>query len=428
MRRLPAMPRLIASAIGLFITITASHAQPKIQYIPPIPGGDRVLATSVSADGEFVVGYCRDSVGVTRAFRWRVGTATAEDLGIPEGALGSYALACNSEGSIVVGGCMFPEGDRSFRWSAAAGIEDLGAGPENPNPILLGVSDDGSTMIADNFLWTAESGFQPLATPPGASRPLARAITPDGSTIVGECTVYFKDPPPLLAVRAVAWSRDGSVRYLDPDDVSREFNSTAAAITDDAAWIFGQFEQEPAVQLTKPCRWNSDGDFESLGSNFDRYFVDGLKNDGSVAYYAERVDRTLVLWFENYGFRRLESYASALGLNTTGYALTQSLPRVARHMSADGSTIVGGGAGPNWIINDLAPNVAPPDPCFGDANGDNVVNFQDMTFVLNMWGADYSPNTGPGDANFDGVVDFNDITQVVATWNYTCFAPPVPIR
>ncbi len=63
--------------------------------------------------------------------------------------------------------------------------------------------------------------------------------------------------------------------------------------------------------------------------------------------------------------------------------------------------------------------VAPP-PCPGDANGDSIVNFADITSVLGNWGNDYSPATGPGDADHNGVVNFGDITSVLGNWGMSC--------
>lgn len=64
-----------------------------------------------------------------------------------------------------------------------------------------------------------------------------------------------------------------------------------------------------------------------------------------------------------------------------------------------------------------------PDVCSapvlnGDANGDGIVNFSDITAVLanfNQTGPPYRP----GDANGDGVVNFADITAVLANFNAT---------
>lgn len=58
--------------------------------------------------------------------------------------------------------------------------------------------------------------------------------------------------------------------------------------------------------------------------------------------------------------------------------------------------------------------------CNGDANGDLVVNFADVTTVLGNWNADYLPGTGPGDANGDSIVNFADVTSILASWNSVC--------
>lgn len=64
--------------------------------------------------------------------------------------------------------------------------------------------------------------------------------------------------------------------------------------------------------------------------------------------------------------------------------------------------------------------VAPPGPCAGDADGNNVVNFTDVTSVLANFGADYSPGTGAGDANHNGPVNFSDVTAVLANFGSDC--------
>lgn len=68
----------------------------------------------------------------------------------------------------------------------------------------------------------------------------------------------------------------------------------------------------------------------------------------------------------------------------------------------------------------LLESVPPVVPCAGDANGDGVVEFSDITSVLENWARDYSPSTGPGDADRDGSVDFADITKVLENWGIVC--------
>jgi hypothetical protein len=55
-------------------------------------------------------------------------------------------------------------------------------------------------------------------------------------------------------------------------------------------------------------------------------------------------------------------------------------------------------------------------PCPGDANGDRVVSFADISSVLIFWGL----SGAEGDANSDGVVNFADITKVLENWGLTC--------
>jgi hypothetical protein len=65
--------------------------------------------------------------------------------------------------------------------------------------------------------------------------------------------------------------------------------------------------------------------------------------------------------------------------------------------------------------------VAPPPFCQGDANGDRLINFADITAVLANFGATYTPGSrGQGDSNNDGSVNFVDVTAVLASYGVTC--------
>ncbi len=57
-------------------------------------------------------------------------------------------------------------------------------------------------------------------------------------------------------------------------------------------------------------------------------------------------------------------------------------------------------------------------PTPGDANGDEMVDFDDISAVIANWAAMYGafPFTGPGDANADGIVNFDDISAVIASF------------
>lgn len=62
--------------------------------------------------------------------------------------------------------------------------------------------------------------------------------------------------------------------------------------------------------------------------------------------------------------------------------------------------------------------VDPDARCFGDANGDGVVDFTDLNAVLAQFGA-----AGPGlvgDLNADGMVNFTDLNEVLSTFGDMC--------
>jgi hypothetical protein len=55
----------------------------------------------------------------------------------------------------------------------------------------------------------------------------------------------------------------------------------------------------------------------------------------------------------------------------------------------------------------------PPVGCDGDANSDNIVDVNDISYVLFRLGNSGPPGTVDGDANGDGIVDVNDISYVL---------------
>lgn len=67
------------------------------------------------------------------------------------------------------------------------------------------------------------------------------------------------------------------------------------------------------------------------------------------------------------------------------------------------------------------PQVPPPPPpaCPGDADGDGVAAFTDVTSVLVNWGASGPPPLA-GDADGDGVVAFADVTAVLVNFGAMC--------
>lgn len=145
---------------------------------------DYVTARSTSSDGSVVVGWSGNT-----AFRW---TADQGMVGLPGPALAS---AVSADGAYAVGyfGVV--------RWNRIGDLDQLGSGSSIPNSI----SADGSTIVGYDlsrskaFMWTQESSFVflqdrlvALGTNLEGWSNLSAAydVSADGSTIVGVGTYY----------------------------------------------------------------------------------------------------------------------------------------------------------------------------------------------------------------------------------------------
>lgn len=82
-----------------------------------------------------------------------------------------------------------------------------------------------------------------------------------------------------------------------------------------------------------------------------------------------------------------------------------------------GIYILGGNAsGSNAFVLKIVG--ASADPCPGDANGDDIVNFADLNTVLSSFGA--AGQGIPGDLNNDGLVNFSDLNLVLSAFGTSC--------
>lgn len=73
-----------------------------------------------------------------------------------------------------------------------------------------------------------------------------------------------------------------------------------------------------------------------------------------------------------------------------------------------------------WInLNDATHFVGINPACAGNANGDNIVNVDDLNIVLSQWATSVTPCTG-GDINGTGFVDVDDLNEVLSNWNNAC--------
>jgi hypothetical protein len=80
--------------------------------------------------------------------------------------------------------------------------------------------------------------------------------------------------------------------------------------------------------------------------------------------------------------------------------------------------ILGGDAQGDGVILKVIAAIA--DPCPGDANGDNFVNFTDLNEVLSAFGQSGAPGFTGADLNGDGIVDFADLNAVLSAFGVDC--------
>ncbi len=110
----------------------------------PLPSGVRSMHPfGLSADGSVIVGAATLTSGQSRWFRWHSGTTTILDQS-------GVATSCNADGSIVIGN----DGEFTFVWTQASGVQTLEAyaasqfGLSVPGRPKLGrlISDNGTTL------------------------------------------------------------------------------------------------------------------------------------------------------------------------------------------------------------------------------------------------------------------------------------------
>ncbi len=179
---------------------TAESGMVDLGVLPIHTDHTNTAATGVSANGKVVVG-----ISGNQAFRW-----TAEegmvDLGVfPSGGSPFYASSVSADGNVVVG---FGSGQRAFRWTAEEGATELGVLPGYFSPNATGVSPDGGFIVGrcgvnnsyNNFsrgvacLWTSKGSMIDLGVLPSDDIPYssyeAIDVSADGSVVVGGITTY----------------------------------------------------------------------------------------------------------------------------------------------------------------------------------------------------------------------------------------------
>lgn len=187
-----------------------------------------------------------------------------------------------------------------------------------------------------------------------------------------------------------------------------------------AGFLFGQFTGAP--------------NFNGLYQTFD--VMPGQRVDAEAFARHKATD---ALATGNYGFINLE-FQNAAG-QLVGPIITNpginSLSPLDTYIQLPVSGVVPAGAvkvrlvigmyqdalgGGGVHFDDASITVStPPAFCLGDANGDQMVSFADISAVLTNFGNSYVPGSaGAGDADNNGIVAFSDISIVLQRFGMPC--------
>lgn len=306
-----------------------------------LPGGSDSEAFGISTDGKTVVGYSGTGnvVGNISSFRW---TAAGGMQNVGATIPGeNMLLSVSADGTVAAGYAFFSgfvnanSAFHAMRWTAATGPVDLGTlGGRNSQ--AYGVSGDGLVVvgvsnvhgIADQlaFRWTAATGMQNLGTLGGAFS-AAYGTNFDGSVVVGTADINCG------CSRAFRWTSAGMQNL---GTFGGDF-SAAYAVTPDGTVVVGT-AADPNNRI-RAFRWTSAGMQELDPTRSYESEARGVSSNGSVVVGnlsgGINNDRAF-RWSTTSGFNDLTNLLIKAGVDMTGIVL-----RHANGVSGDGQFIVG---------------------------------------------------------------------------------------
>ena len=344
--------------------------------IVPGPG---YAANAVSDDGAVVLGNMDDATAEAQvAALWSSGTNSWSNLGYLQNAMAcpslSSAYELSADGSVAVGlswdGCS----GRGFRWTEETGMLEL-------------------EMLAN-----------------GGNR--ASVVSADGSLIGGFAQGSFSRTPAI-------WDADGSGMLLD---LHGEALGEVHGINDSGSVLLGTWDGD-AVKWTYPGLIRKVIATGSILPGWEGIPQD-IADDGTIVGFDFLLGNRRA-WIQPQGEGNLIELVSYI--ESHGGDVPDEIPlHVAQAISADGTTIIGHGAGTGaWIVT-ITPD---PVPCAGDIVSsttfapppDGQVDAADLAFVLGAWGRNPgSPADLVSSKTFqpppDGMVDAADLAFLLGEW------------
>ena len=221
-------------------------------------------------------------------------------LGAP---LTNFVYDVSADGSTVVGRSISPGAPQAFIWKSATGMQGIGDLPGGQtSSVANGVSGDGRVVVGEGndaffsneaFVWNATNGMQGLGDLPGGSySSFASGVSADGSVVVGRGTS-------ASGGEAMIWDAINGLRGMG-DLTGGRFLSQFNDVSANGSIVVG-------------------------------------KGNGAAGERA-------VIWDATNGMQELSVFLNALGIDTTGWTLSE-----AAAISDDGLTIVGTGTNPNGL-------------------------------------------------------------------------------
>lgn len=393
--------------------------------------------TDISADGTVIVG---NQVGPYETFRWTaetgavlLGRGTVEALGV-----GAGSPDVSADGTRISATIVSDDGT-----SAVAGIWENGAWTEcAPMPLDMvtidqsdasawGLSGDGQTVVglywrlgggtsgnAYPLSWSAASGGLRLGPGGvGINSGRANAANFDGSVVVGWRSNATGAWQPAV------WE-NGVETIVEATLVGCPLSGVNAA----GNIVLGQ-DYNPGYQRREACFWTKNGGVWTKtqigvlpGTTTGQAYAVDCSADGSIiigsntATFSPGSLRQGWIWTPTGGMVEIGAFLANHGVTVDPYFYPSEMSAI----TPDGRVMLGLG---RWSdtgdIQSFLITLAPPAGCAGDADANNVVNFDDITGILVNWGAVTLPWQS-GDTNGDSAVNFDDITETLANWGATC--------
>ena len=354
----------LVTIVTLAFASSAGMAVVTISNLGVLPGGTYSYATTISADGSAVAGYADTTAsgGGDRAFRWTV-FGGIQSLGTLPGGASSGASGISANGAFVTGGSGYSGGSHGFRWNVTTGVmDDIGELPGGSFRSSSGyaMNGDGNTIVGNSFSsvgyrafrWRTIGGIESLGQLPGGFNSSALAVNADGSVAAGVSDSSSGN-------RAFRWTSAGGMQNLGilPGGAA----SYAWAINADGSVIVGKSD---AVGATVGMRWTAVTGMQSLGllPGSPYSSAHGVSGDGvavvGVSAQPGFSGYHAFLWKTSLGMVDLNTYLPTLGLNLTGWTLSQALA-----ISSDATAIAGhgifNGQTRAWVVRGL------PGACVG---------------------------------------------------------------